>query len=41
MARKRRELPAGLTEEALDALVQDIQTPEQLDGVFRDVKGPV
>ena len=38
MARKRRELPAGLTEEALDALVQDIQTPEQLDGVFRDVK---
>lgn len=38
MARKKRELPAGLTEETLAALVADVQTPEGLDDVFRDVK---
>lgn len=38
MARKKRELPAGLTEETLAALVADVQTPEGLEDVFRDVK---
>jgi transposase-like protein len=38
MAQKRRELPAGLTDEALDALTASVQTPEQLEDVFRDVK---
>ena len=38
MARKRRELPAGLTEETLDALIADVQSPDQLEAVFRDVK---
>jgi putative transposase len=37
MARKR-SLPAGLTAEALDALIAEVQTPEQLEDVFRDVK---
>ncbi len=38
MAQKRRELPVGLTDEAVDALVADVQTPEQLEAVFRDLK---
>jgi putative transposase len=37
MARKR-PLPAGLTPEALDALIADVETPEQLEDVFRGVK---
>ena len=37
MARKR-PLPAGLTEEALDALVAGVQTPAQMEDVLRDVK---
>jgi transposase-like protein len=38
MARKKRVLPAGLTEEALTALTADVQTPEQLEEVFRGLK---
>lgn len=39
MARgRRRELPPGLTEEALDALVGGVGTPEQLEEVFRGLK---
>lgn len=38
MARKRREWPGGLSDEAVDALVADVQTPAQLEAVFRDVK---
>lgn len=38
MARKQRVLPAGLTEEALDALVAGVGTPEELEGVYRDLK---
>jgi transposase-like protein len=38
MARKKRVLPAGLTEEALTALTADVQTPEQLEDVFRGLK---
>lgn len=39
MARaKRRELPPGLTEETLDALVADVATPGQLEEVFRGLK---
>jgi hypothetical protein len=37
MARKRR-LPEGLSEESLDALIDGIQTPEQLEDLFRDLK---
>jgi transposase-like protein len=37
MARKRR-LPEGLTEESLDALIEGVQTPEQLEDLFRDLK---
>lgn len=37
MARKRR-LPDGLSEEALDALVAEVRTPTQLEDVFRDLK---
>ena len=37
MARKRR-LPDGLTDEALDALAKGVETPEQLDEVFRGLK---
>lgn len=37
MARKR-QLPEGLTEGSLDALVEGVQTPEQLEGLFRDLK---
>lgn len=37
MARKRR-LPEGLTDEALDALSKGVETPEQLDDLFRDLK---
>ena len=38
MARTRRELPAGLTEETVDALIAEVQTPDQLEDVFRAVK---
>ena len=38
MARKRRELPAGLSEETLEALVAGVQTPGELEDVFRDLK---
>lgn len=37
MARKRR-LPEGLTDEALDALARGVETPEQLDELFRGLK---
>lgn len=37
MARKRR-LPDGVTEEALDSLITDVKTPEQLETVFRELK---
>lgn len=37
MTRTRR-LPDGVTEEALDSLVAGVQTPEQLETVFRDLK---
>ena len=37
MARKR-SVPAGLTEDVLDALVAGVRTPEQMEDVFRDVK---
>lgn len=37
MARKRR-LPEGLTDASLDALVEGVQTPEQLDALFRELK---
>jgi hypothetical protein len=37
MARKRR-LPDGLTEESLDALVEGVQTPDQHEDLFRDLK---
>jgi putative transposase len=37
MARKRR-LPEGLTDEALEALSKGVETPEQLDTLFRDLK---
>ena len=36
--RKRRALPAGLTEEALDTLIAGVETPAQLEDVFRDMK---
>ena len=38
MARKRPEYPAGLSDEAVDALIAEVKTPEQLDEVFRDLK---
>lgn len=38
MARKKRVLPAGLTEEGLEALVAGVRTPAELEDVFRDVK---
>ena len=39
MARsKRRELPRGLTDDALDALVEGVASPEELDEVFRGLK---
>jgi transposase-like protein len=37
MARKRR-LPEGLTEDALDALTAEVRTPTELEAVFRDLK---
>ena len=37
MARKRR-LPEGLTEDALDALTAEVRTPAELEAVFRDLK---
>jgi len=37
MARKRR-LPAGLTEEALEALTAEVRTPAELEEVFRGLK---
>jgi len=37
MARKR-QLPEGLTEASLDALIEGVQTPEQLEDLFRDLK---
>jgi putative transposase len=37
MARKR-ELPEGLIEEALDALIAEVRTPGQLEELFRGVK---
>lgn len=37
MARKRR-LPDGLTDASLDALAKGVETPEQLDVLFRDLK---
>lgn len=36
---RHRQLPAGLTEETLDALVADVATPDQLEDVFRALKG--
>ena len=39
MARRRKSsLPDGLTEEALDALVDGVRTPEEMEFVFRDLK---
>lgn len=35
---RHRKLPTGLSEEALDALVAEVATPDQLEDVFRDVK---
>lgn len=36
--RKKRGLPAGLTQEALDQLVAGVETPEALEDVFRGLK---
>lgn len=38
MARKKRELPAGLTEETLDALVAGVRTQAEFDVMFRGLK---
>ncbi len=38
MARKRKELPAGLSEASLDALVAGVKSPEQMEEVFRGLK---
>ncbi len=35
---QKRQLPEGLTEASLDALVEGVRTPEQLEEVFRDLK---
>jgi transposase-like protein len=39
MARSSRKLPEGLTEETLDQLVAGVRTPEQLEALFRQLKG--
>ncbi len=36
---RHRKLPLGLTEDTLAALTADVQTPEQLEDVFRALKG--
>jgi putative transposase len=38
MARTKRELPAGLTEETLDALVAGVHTQAEFDVVFQGLK---
>jgi putative transposase len=38
MARKKRELPAGLTEETLDALVAGVRTQAEFDVMFQGLK---
>lgn len=38
MARTKRELPAGLTEETLDASVAGVRTQDEFDVLFRGLK---
>lgn len=38
MARKSRELPAGLTEDTLEQLVAGVQSAEELEAVYRQLK---
>ena len=38
MPRRKRELPAGLTEEALDALAAGVRTEAEFDVMFRGLK---